>query len=128
MLIVQTYKKVLFIANKNLLIIGYGFTDLYINKILKQFHKVHKDNKRVNIIDFEKETQWKSLKFEPLKTNSSRWNTIYNIYKDSNFLEMFNNDYNSPQYFNNGKNKFWLRGFKDVAENHLSEKIETYSR
>ena len=32
------------IQNPNLLIIGYGFADYYINNVLKQFNKVHKNS------------------------------------------------------------------------------------
>ena len=116
------------IQNSNLLIIGYGFADYYVNNILNQFNKIHKENTRVNIIDFEDETAWKDLKFAPFKPNSNRWATIYNLFKDSSFESIFRKDYTSPQLFNNDINKLWLRGFKDVAENHLSEIIETYSR
>ena len=99
-----------------------------LNNILNQFNKIHKENTRVNIIDFEVEADWKELKFDTLKTNSNKWATIYNIFKDSSFESIFNKDYTSPQLFNNDINKLWLRGFKDVAENHLSEIIETYSK
>jgi len=116
------------IQNSNLLIIGYGFADYYVNNILNQFNKIHKENTRVNIIDFEDETAWKELKFDTLKTNSNKWATIYSLFKDSSFESILGKDYTSPQLFNNDINKLWLRGFKDVAENHLSEIIETYSR
>ena len=103
--------------NSNLLIIGYGFADYYINNVLNQFRQVHKSKARVNIIDFADENNWnkKVKQKDPNIISDIKFRTLYNIFKDKQIQEMLQQDFVSPQIFNNGKNHLFLRGFKDAA-------------
>ena len=40
------------LSNPNLIIIGYGFSDLYLNRLLLQYHNNFFDNKKTLIIDY----------------------------------------------------------------------------
>lgn len=114
------------IQNPNLLIIGYGFADYYVNNILKQFNKVHKNNKRVNIIDFVNENEWNDNIHTREQISELKFRTLYGIFKDKTVETMLNNEFASPQIFNEGINHLYLRGFKNAAENNLEDIINSY--
>lgn len=114
--------------NPNLLIIGYGFADYYINNILKQFHKVHQDNKRVNIIDFISEDNWNKNIPTTNQFREEMFRTIYGIFLDQNVDSMRSKRFVSPQLFNNEVNHLYLRGFNNAATNNIKEIIQTYER
>lgn len=116
------------IQNPNLLIIGYGFADYYVNNILKQFNKIHKENKRVNIIDFANETDWNDKIHTKEQISETKFRTLYGIFKDENVETMLKEEFTSPQLFNNDLNRLYLRGFKNATENNIGEIIDSYRR
>lgn len=116
------------IKNPNLLIIGYGFADYYVNNALKQFNKVHKENKRVNIIDFANETEWENRRFLRDQISEPTFRTLYGIFKDKTVETMLSRHFKSPQIFNKGMNRLYLRGFKHAVENNIDEIILSYTR
>ncbi len=116
------------IDNPNLLIIGYGFADYYVNNVLRQFNKVHGDNKRVNIIDFADENEWEKRRITREQISETKFRTLYGIFKDKKVETMLSKNFVSPQMFNKDTNYLYLRGFKNAAENNITDIINSYER
>lgn len=114
--------------NSNLLIIGYGFADYYINNVLNQFYKVHKDNINVNVIDFADEDKWnKSVKnFNLNIISETKIRTLCGIFGDNTLGDMLKQNFVSPQKFNGGIKHLYLRGFQDAAKNNVANIINSY--
>ena len=116
------------IKNPNLLIVGYGFGDYYVNNVLKQFNKVHGENKRVNIIDFADEKKWNKKMITRNQISEDKFRTLYGIFKDPTIKTILSNEYKPIQTFNNGVNHIFMKGFKDAAENNIENIINSYER
>lgn len=69
------------IENKKLVIVGYGFFDLYINNFLYQYNAAHFEDKKVLLIDYISDTDWNPLIEHPFKPNDKALFTNL-IYED----------------------------------------------
>lgn len=105
------------IKNNNLLIIGYGFSDLHINEALYEYNTVHQNNKRVVLIDYFDEEDLQNTNYGIISdtlsnksefinriTNNDGWRKIYKEYIQKEFTK--NSLTNSMIIF--------YKGFKDA--------------
>lgn len=113
--------------NPNLLIIGYGFADYYINGILKQFNKIHQENKRVNIIDQIDDEKWNDSIHTRQQVSETKYRTLNGILGNNIMDEMLSKRFESPQIFNNGTTCLYFKGFHDAVKNNSDDIIRLYN-
>lgn len=111
--------------NPNLLIIGYGFADYYVNNILGQFRKIHSANARVNIIDWANPNVWNNNIITREQISQEKFATFYNIFKDKTVETMLRQKYSPCISFNN-TSFLYLDGFKNTATNNIEKIINSY--
>lgn len=116
------------IRNSNLLIIGYGFGDFYVNNVLQQFNKVHTENKRVNIISYANESDWNKGRWDKTQISNEQFKTMYGIFNDDSIGKILKSEFVPHITFNNGQNHLYLNGFKNTAENNLEQILQVYKR
>ena len=98
--------------NKNLLIIGYGFGDLYINGLLNQFRNFHGSDGKVVCIDYiNPQMPVQSLANMPIPNSMKQ--SIQMLFNDSKlpyrFLDLENSTHIESS---DGKSRWYFRGFK----------------
>lgn len=112
------------VSNQRLILIGYGFSDLYINNLLLQYNAMHFNEKKVIMIDYVSNEDWQPKIEHPF--NPSDKATFTN--------RMFKNDYWYRRYpFGSKESMYYSKdkmvciyrnGFHDVINNYLSEVID----
>lgn len=112
--------------NKNLLIIGYGFSDLYINSLLSQFRDFHGENGRVICISYLSADEWVyNMGDMPLSNTMKR--TIYSMFRDNElpyrFLERDSCDYVESK---TGNSRLYLCGFESSASAYKDDILQFY--
>lgn len=94
------------IKNNNLLIIGYGFSDLHINKALYKYNTVHQNDKKVVLIDYFKEDDISKLPFN---------DAPYTLSNKSDFINKITHE------------NCWGINYKKYIEEYLNKKSLTNS-
>lgn len=113
-------------CNKNLLIIGYGFGDLYINSLLNQFRSFHGREGNVICVGYLNPIEWTG-RIADMPFPISMKQSIYSLFQDSpmshDFLTTEYCDYiDSP----NKKSKLFLCGFKSAVESYGEDIVRFY--
>ncbi len=110
-------------SNK-LIIIGYGFSDLYVNSLLDQFNNKHYKDRKVIIIDYVDDKYWQPRVEHPLKPSEKA------VFSNRLFRNDFWRD-KAPwkkvdQLFSDDKQcLIYFSGFKKACDLHADE-IHTY--
>lgn len=109
------------INNDKLLIIGYGFGDLYINRIIEKINFFHKDSKNIAIISYHPD--YNTLLESNFLASEEHYFycKIFKIHSFSSYIQ-----YQPKGYIlknNNDTVRIYLNGFKDAIENHANDII-----
>ena len=113
------------LSNTRLLIIGYGFGDLYINALLEQYIAMHYADKKVAVVDYVDRSEKALLEYIP-------GNSFFSPSAKSIFMKrIFGNDYwchNRPEkdiYYSEKQDAcVCICGFKDAIEYHMDDILE----
>ena len=108
-------------SNANLLIVGYGFGDLYINSLLNQFRHFHGDDGKVICIGYLNPKAWvHNVADMPLSTSMKQ--SIYSMFGDPALPHRFLGfDYSDHIDSADGNSKLYLGGFKKTASMYADE-------
>lgn len=112
------------VSNQRLILVGYGFYDLYINNLLSQYNAIHFNSRKMVMIDYVSVEDWQPQIEHPF--NPSEKAVFTNL--------MFKDDYwycthpfapKKTMYFSEDKMAcIFTNGFSDVINNHLSDVIK----
>ena len=113
--------------NKNLLIIGYGFGDLYINALLNQFRSFHGDEGKVVCVGYLSPDEWIcSMSDMPFSITMKQ--TIYTLFQDFELSCRFlGTEFCDCIDSSDMKSKLYLNGFKSVATSHIKDILHFYN-
>lgn len=107
--------------NKNLLIIGYGFGDLYINALLNQFHSFHGDARKVICVGYLSPDAW-SYCMNDMPFSKTMKQTVCTLFRDSELSYRFlGEEFCDCIDSSDMKSKLYLSGFKSVATSHIKD-------
>lgn len=104
--------------NNKLLIIGYGFGDLYCNQLIQRMNLIHKDAARVCVIDYWTPPYSDNQKFDITENMKQDFGYSLCIYADkNNFGDVTEEILSSPSLtkFNSGRLIVSVTGLKDAA-------------
>lgn len=113
------------VKNPNLLIIGYGFADYYIDNLLGQFHNIHGDKKRVNIIDYADSQTWK-MQYTPFGLFGHKFHTLFGLCGDFGIEPSKLRQYKEIIELDNTHFHIYLKGFKKTVKENLNDIINSY--
>lgn len=113
------------VKNSNLLIIGYGFADYYIDSLLGQFHDIHGDKKRVNIIDYANPQQWE-MQYIPFDLYGHKLNKLFGLCGDLEIEPSKLRRYQEIIELDNTHFHIYLKGFKKTVKDNLDDIIRSY--
>ena len=111
--------------NSRLILIGYGFGDIYINSLLEQYNAMHYNDKKVVMIDYVAYDEKKWWEFQPgASFLSSSAKTIFS-------KRIFQNDcwcHCKPKkdiyYSDDNSACICIRGFRDAIEKHIDDMLK----
>lgn len=114
-------------TNNNLLIVGYGYGDLYINGLLNQFRSFHGNNGKVICIGYLNPNNWvHNIANMPL--SNSMKHSIYILFGDSTLPHrFFGFDYCDRIDSTEGNSRLYLGGFKSTALMYADEILRFFS-
>ncbi len=118
------YRSVL--NNNRLLIIGYGFNDLYLNEILTQYCRIHKDDGKAVVITYIDKNDWR-LTLQESSINLNEKNFYFELLRNEDIITKRYREVPGSIISENGNKIIYTRGFKNVAENNTDEVIEVLS-
>ena len=111
--------------NSRLILIGYGFGDIYINSLLEQYNAMHYNDRKVVMIDYVKcneENIWKIRAGNSFLTLSAKTIFAKRIFHRGNWCHTI------PEkdiYYSDDNNAcICIRGFRDAIEKHIDEILE----
>lgn len=109
------------LKNKKLIIIGYGFSDLYINNLLYQYNALHLSDRKMLMIDYVSDDDWKQLVEHPFKPSEKAIFT--NLMRKDDF---WCRTYKSKQQKDviispDNMTCICTEGFNSVCNNHMME-------
>lgn len=113
--------------NSCLLVIGYGFGDLYINSLINQFREFHGEHGKVIFIDYLAAEKWHLMMYD-MEISQEFKRAIYNTFQDEE-LPYRMLGWEKPDFIENEKknSRVYLSGFKNAATEHLDEILKFYS-
>lgn len=114
------------VKNSNILIIGYGFADYYIDSLLSQFHDIHGDDTRVNIVDCADSDHWRDTS-SPFGMEGHKLHTIYGLCKDISIEPQNIRKYSPIFNFDNNHFHLYLKGFKNTVNEDTRNIINSYN-
>lgn len=107
--------------NKNLLIVGYGFGDLYINALLNQFHSFHGDAGKVICVGYLSPDAW-SYCMNDMPFSKTMKQSVCTLFRDSELSYRFlGEEFCDCIDSSDMKSKLYLSGFKSVATSHIKD-------
>lgn len=115
------------ISNQRLILIGYGFSDLYINNLLIQYNEIHYNDRKVIMIDYIPDEDWQSQVEHPFNPGEKACFTNL-MFKDDYWYRR-NPFAPEPEYYcsNDKMACIFKKGFYDVIDNHLFDVIKFIS-
>jgi len=110
--------------NSRLLIVGYSFGDIYLNRLLERIVQIHGDQRRVAIVDYfpTGEREWHS---DPEIMNWPEMNTfnfVAKVFRENRPFHTYS--FQSPILSNDKCARLYLRGFKKEVVEKGEEVIE----
>lgn len=113
-------------ANKNLLIIGYSFGDLYINALLDQFRSFHGDAGKVICIEYLSPDTWR-CNMGDMPFSKTMKQSIYTLFRDFELSYRFlGTEFCDYIDAFDKKSRLYLSGFKSVATSHIKDILLFY--
>lgn len=111
--------------NKRLLIIGYGFGDLYINSILNQFSGIHADGKAA-VISYIDKAEWVPWIYETKAISHNTKEFYYMLFREPG-LDDKRIAWERPDYLDSidGRKTIFFAGFKQSAVEHTEKILKT---
>lgn len=108
------------LSNPNLIIIGYGFSDLYLNRLLLQYHNNFFDNKKTLIIDYIDKNKYNLAYNSPFDSAAKTKFTNYIFKKDGWYHYP---KYDKGDFFLSNDNAvcIYKNGFRDTVNHHLDD-------
>lgn len=118
------------LENKNLIIVGYGFSDLYIDKLLDMHNSVHGDNKKIIMIDMKDNNEDGQEPYSSNPFQSSKRKTLYTRrilekqewYKDKN-MEKQKSDI---RYYGDNQVCIYVNGFHEVIKKGMGDVLDFF--
>lgn len=109
--------------NDRLLIVGYSFGDIYLNKLINRFSALHGKKRRIVIITFCEPGDWHPDPSAMDVFNHDQYMFTAIAFKEQTPFESYS--FNRPEIITSkdGCAKLCLGGFRNVAENHANEII-----
>ena len=111
--------------NHCLLVVGYGFGDLYLNDIMERMNRIHGNKERVVIITYYGNSYWSNdhttIKYPE---SDSAYRFFANMLKKENIWSDHDNDKFDAKESVKTEDRtclVYLNGFKEAAENHSDE-------
>ena len=115
------------ISNKRLILVGYGFSDLYINNLLSQYNAMHFNNRKQIMIDYISDEDWQPCVEHPFGPGPKAQFTNL-MFRDDYWVTKHPFEPKKPVYYSTDEMaRIYINGFSDVVKNHLSEVIEFIS-
>lgn len=112
------------ISNKRLILVGYGFSDLYINNLLLQYNAIHYNKRKIIMIDYISDENWQPQIEHPFDPSEKAVFTNL-MFKDDFWCRRHPFAPKKPVYYSKDKMAcIFKNGFNDVINNHLSDVIE----
>lgn len=112
------------ISNKRLILVGYGFSDLYINNLLLQYNAMHYNKRKIIMIDYISDENWQPQIEHPFDPSEKAVFTNL-MFKDDFWCRRHPFAPKKPVYYSKDKMAcIFKNGFNDVINNHLSDVIE----
>ena len=104
--------------SKKLLIVGYSFDDLYINALLEKFNYIHRNERRIAIVDYlPPNFNWDRVKFSGMNSwpVEAMMSSLFRMFKEQN---PFKNILSKPENVTSGdgKSSIYLNGFQDSID------------
>jgi len=108
-------------TNKNLLIIGYGFGDLYINALLNQFHSFHGSAGKVICIGYLSPDAW-SWNMDDMPFSRAMKQSIYTLFRDPELpYRSLGTEFCDCIEALDKRGRLYLNGFKSVVASHTND-------
>jgi hypothetical protein len=110
-------------TNSRLLVVGYGFGDVYINSLLSRITSWHGKNRKVVLITYLPEEEWPKIKHNPRKRVGEKdairnWSEENKVWYDDE-IEMFN--YHDSWTSKNGLCRVYLGGLLPTSTQYLQD-------
>lgn len=115
------------VSNQRLILVGYGFSDLYINNLLLQYNAMHFNERKIIMIDYIPDEDWQPQIEHPFKPSEKA--TFTNLmFKDDFWCRINPYAPKKPMYYSKDKMAcIFKNGFNDVINNHLPDVIKFVS-
>lgn len=112
------------VSNQRLILVGYGFSDLYINNLLLQYNAMHFNTRKMVMIDYISDENWQPQIEHPF--NPSEKAVFTNLmFKDDFWCRRHPFAPKKSMYYSEDKLAcIFKNGFSDVINNHLSDVIK----
>lgn len=109
--------------NKRLMIIGYGFPDIYINNLLWCYQSTHYDDRKVMLVTHVDESQWTPQIEPPLEPGEM---SIFAdlMFKSDSWFRKVQYENICRGYSENNEACIYGCGFKKVSDEYLSDVME----
>lgn len=110
------------IENSRLLLIGYGFGDIYINALLEQYNAMHYNDKQVvmiDYVDYKKETWWDFPPHKSFFTPDAKTVFVKRIFQRDDWCH--GRPKKDIYYSDDNSVCICICGFKKTIENHMDE-------
>jgi hypothetical protein len=113
------------IQNRCLLIVGYGFGDLYLNDIMERMNRIHGNNKRVVIITYYGKEYWSNdHTVTDYPDNDIAYSFLANMLKNEDIWSDYKYDkFEAKEPVKSKDNTciVYIKGFKEAANEHSEE-------
>ncbi len=106
--------------NEALLILGYSFGDYHFNRMLERIYKIHKDKRRIVIID--KIPYFKEAWRRDWAVSHEKLSFIKKAFNESDPINRVK--YTKPFISKDGRARIYAEGYKDALINHGDEIID----
>lgn len=115
------------LLNQRLILVGYGFSDLYINNLLLQYNAMHFNERKIIMIDYISDEDWQPQIEHPFSPNEKAVFTNL-MFKNDCWYHSHPLAHKEPIYYSKDKMAcIFKNGFNDVINNHLVDVIKFIS-
>lgn len=115
------------LSNQRLILVGYGFSGLYINNLLLHYNARHFNKRKMVMMDYISDKDLEQKIGHPFKPSEKADFTDL-MFKEDFWYRKQPCDHRKPVYCSNDKMAYiFINGFRDVISNRLSDVIEFIS-
>ncbi len=114
--------------NSKLLIIGYGFGDLYLNSILEQFTSIHGENGKAIVITYLNKADWVPWIYDNPSISHNMKQFLYHLYQETDFSDRLI-AWEQPDFIDskNQTKSIYTLGFQNTAKNYVQRILDTFA-